>query len=201
MQRKSKIIVTSELATILPQPEIHCSMVSKKAMSAYNKGLIASAALLLVMSLQCFAQKPIKTTLCAILRNPQRFHRVLVEFQSKYDVGFENPILEDAECENGIVASFTGKLHEEEKLKNVCKDKPGTVGTLNAAIWLGVFRYHPNAVSTWTLDVRQVRVLTFSCLVNPFGGGIPVLNKPIEPNEPNGPIQLPESPSPTWPPK
>ena len=136
-------------------------MVSKKAMSAYNKGLIASAALLLVMSLQCFAQKPIKTTLCAIIRNPQRFHRVLVEFQSKYDVGFENPILEDAECENGIVASFTGKLQLEEKLKNVCKDKPGTVGTLNAAIWLGVFRYHPNAVSTWTLDVRQVRVLTF----------------------------------------
>lgn len=179
-------------------------MVSKRAMSARIKVPICSAALLFAtlaaMPLQCFAQKPIKTTLCAITRNPQRFHRLLVEFQARYDVGFVNPILEDEKCENGIVPSFTGRLNEEERLKNACKEKPGTVATLDAAIWLGVFRYQPNTVSTWTLDVRRVRVLTFSCLVNPWGGGLPVY-EPNKPNEPNEPIRLPESPSPTWPPK
>lgn len=176
-------------------------MVSKRAMSAHIRIPICSAALLFAtlaaMPLQCFAQKPIKTTLCTITRNPQRFHRRLVEFQARYDVGFVNPILEDAECEKGIVASFTGKLDEEEKLKNVCKDKPNTIGTLDAAIWLGIFRYCPNTVSTWTLDVRQVRVLTFSCYVKMSSIPSGVLRT----NEPNQPIQLPDSPSLTWPPK
>jgi hypothetical protein len=168
------------------------SMVHNRAISALFCRLVCSvalvAAILVGLPFQSFAQKPIKTTLCAIIRDPQRFHRTMVEFQARFSPGFEVSLLEDAECEKGIAPRFPRKLDELEKLENACKDSPGTFGTVDTAIWQGVFKYHSNSVPTWTLDVRKIRVLTFSCEA-PLWGGAPI-----------APVHLPEPAIPTWPP-
>jgi hypothetical protein len=63
-------------------------------------------------------QRPIETTLCAIISNPQRFHRVLVQFQAELEVGFENAVLVDvAHCNKGIAPQFSKKIDEERQLR------------------------------------------------------------------------------------
>ena len=159
-------------------------IVSRLGLWIWSVAVLTST--LIGFPLQAFGQRPIKTTLCAIIKNPQRFHRVLVQFQAHIEVGFENSLLLDpANCDKGISPSFPQKL-EEEELKNACTDNPGTTGKANTAIWVGVFRYHPNSVPAWTLDVRKMRVLTFTC------------ESPLEPS--NDPIRLPESAPPIPPP-
>jgi hypothetical protein len=113
---------------------------------------------------RAFGQRPIKTTLCAILSDPQRFHRVLVQFQAQWDVGFENSILvNDADCQMGIAPRFPRIFEGEKQLEKACRGIPGTVGKVNNATWVGVFRYHADSVPAWTLDVRKMSELSFTC--------------------------------------
>lgn len=144
------------------------------------------SAMLVGLSFPSFGQKPLKTTLCAMVKNPQRFHRVLVQFRAAFEHGFENSILvDDAQCSKGIAPRFSQKANEKKQLENACIDHPGTFGRVSAANWVGVFRYHPNSVPTWTLDVREMSEITYSC--ESTGGSFP-------------PIHLPESAVPNLPP-
>ena len=95
-------------------------------------------------------------------------------------------MLYDANCQKGIAPHFPQKFEEEKQLENACIDIKGTSAKVNSATWLGVFRYHPNSVPAWTLEVRSMRVLAFTCEYSFFYRDVP--------------IRLPEPPFPTWPP-
>ena len=81
-----------------------------------------SLALLLTVPTRASAEKPIKTTLCAIVSNPAKFDRKLVQFGAFYESdGIEHSILvDDAKCKWGIAPDFPDKLAGEDYLKRAC---------------------------------------------------------------------------------
>ena len=149
-----------------------------------------SLALLLTVPTWASAEKPIKTTLCAIVSNPAKFDRKLVQFGAFYESdGIEHSILvDDAKCKWGIAPHFPDKLAGEDDLERALfMDHPGTRDKVIFATWAGVFRYHPGQIPRWVLQIHQMSDFMFTC------DHCPELHK-------DDPIHLPEPPMPRWPP-
>lgn len=96
----------------------------------FTAGFLASG------STSALSQRPVITTLCAIVAAPQRFNGRLVEFTAQYvSDGIEHSVLLDgARCKQGISPEFPNKLKGEEELtRAVFIDHPGTMDKVISA--------------------------------------------------------------------
>jgi hypothetical protein len=135
-------------------------------------------------------QKPIRTTVCAIVYSPRRFDGKLVQFGAFYESdGIEHSILlDEASCKWGIAPRFPERLAGEDELeKALFTDYPGTRNKVIHATWTGRFHYHPKRIPRWQLQIREMKDFRFTCET------CPTLHK-------DDPIRLPEPQIPSWPP-
>jgi hypothetical protein len=152
-----------------------------------RQALLASV---LTVAIFAYGEEPIRTNVCAIVHNPTKFNGKLVSFGAFYESdGIEHSILlDEASCRWGIAPIFPQKLPGEDELENALfMDYPGTRNKVIHATWMGRFRYRPNRIPRWELQIREMKDFKFTCET------CPTLHK-------DDPIRLPEAQTPAWPP-
>ena len=106
---------------------------------------------------------PVKTTLCAIAKNPNRYDHKLVTFEARYLMpGIEGTALEDPTCSGVAIAAYIpdGVQGGEALRKAYQNGILGTSDKVITATWVGVFKWQPRQFPKRILCVRQIRAVT-----------------------------------------
>ncbi len=120
----------------------------------------------LALAGKCFARRlvtPVKTTVCEISADPNRFAGKIVVFASRFESdGMERSVLTDSACTDvGLSVSTPEHFRGEDQLKKALSlGRPGTLDKTITGTFTGRFLWRPTKTPKRVLTLTEVRDLS-----------------------------------------